>query len=155
MLVTPGRVFVGRTARTNADGARQLASIVAPYGFETIEVPVTECLHLKSAVSCLRQGFGWAGSREILLINPRWVDPGFFAGCDLIEVDPDEPAAANVLRIADTVICAEEFPRTRARLESYGFVTASVPASELAKAEGGITCCSLVVRVSRANERSE
>ena len=51
VLVTPGRVFVGISGRTNADGARQLAAHVAPLGFEVIAVPVAGCLHLKSAVT--------------------------------------------------------------------------------------------------------
>jgi len=49
-----------------------------------------------------------------------------------------------VLAIGDRVLCADEFPRTRARIDANGFVTLSVPAGELAKAEGGLTCGSLV-----------
>jgi dimethylargininase len=82
-----------------------------------------------------------------LLINRDWIDAEAFAGFDLIDVDPSEPAAANVLAIGDRVLCADEFPRTRARVEASGFVTLSVPAGELAKAEGGVTCGSLVVPI--------
>jgi dimethylargininase len=46
------------------------------------------------------------------------------------------------------VICAEAHPNTRRRLEAFGVPTLTVPAGELAKAEGGVTCCSLVVSVS-------
>ena len=53
VLVTERRVFVGDTPRTNADGARQLAALIAPLGFDVVRVPVTECLHLKSSVSRL------------------------------------------------------------------------------------------------------
>ena len=83
----------------------------------------------------------------MLLINPEWVDSAHFTGCDLIEIDPAEPAAANVLVVGGTVICAAEFPHTRRRMEAKGLVTASVPAGELAKAEGGLTCCSVLVTV--------
>jgi dimethylargininase len=145
-----GRVFVGISGRTNTEGARQLASLIAPSGLEVVPVPVSGCLHLKSAVTLarLRQGYGEAGGRTTLVINPECVDVGLFDGFELIEVDPSEPAAANVLRIGTHVICAEEHPRTRARLEARGLVTQSVPAGELAKAEGGITCCSVLVAVS-------
>lgn len=153
VLVTPGRVFVGISGRTNAAGARQLASHIAPFGFEVVEVAVRECLHLKSAVTALDlppEG----GSR--LLINPAWIDPAHFSGFDLIETDPDEPAAANVLSVNGFVICAAEHPRTRARLEALrqgseqarGYAVLPVPAGELAKAEGGVTCCSVLVRHS-------
>src|SRR5436190_21703728 len=140
VLVTPGKVFVGISGRTNEDGVRQMAAMIAPHGYETIAVPVTGCLHLKSAVTvCDLRG------RTVLLINPAWVDAAFFDGFDLIEVDPAEPAAANVLRIGDTVLCAEEHARTRRRLDARGFVTRAVPAGQLAKAEGGLTCCSLIL----------
>jgi dimethylargininase len=138
VLVTPGLIFAGITPRTTAGGARQLAAHVAPLGFDVVTVPVNACLHLKSAVT--------SAGRRALLINPHWVDPGYFEGFDLIDVDPSEPAAANVLLVNDRVICAEEYPLTRQRLEAHGFVTLSVPAGELAKAEGGVTCCSVLVR---------
>jgi dimethylargininase len=149
VLVTPEKVFVGISGRTNEDGVRQMAAIIAPHGFETMGVPVTGCLHLKSAVTvCGFLGESDAngrGGRTSLLINPAWVDAAFFDGFDLVEVDPAEPAAANVLLIGDTVVCADEHARTRRRLEARGFVTRSVPAGQLAKAEGGLTCCSLVL----------
>ena len=37
--------------------------------------------------------------------------------------------------------------QARRRLEAHGFVTLSVPAAELDKAEGGVTCGSLVFPV--------
>lgn len=147
VLVMPGTVFVGDTPRTNAEGARQLASFVSPFGYTVVRVPVTECLHLKSAVSPLSSTMGITGATGTsgtLLINRAWVDAGPFARFDLVDIDPSEPAAANVLAIGDRVLCADEFPRTRARVESRGFVTLSVPAGELAKAEGGLTCGSIV-----------
>jgi dimethylargininase len=141
VLVTPRRIFVGISGRTNTDGVAQLAAIAAPFGYETIAVPVTGCLHLKSAVT--RPG------SDALLVNPAWVDVKVLGDVDLIEVDPSEPGAANVLQIGDRVICAAEHPRTRARLEAAGFVTVSVPAGELAKAEGGLTCGSLVFEAAK------
>ena len=139
VLVTPGRVFVGISGRSNAAGADQLRGHVAPLGFEVVEVPVSGCLHLKSAVTT-------AG--DSLLINPGWIDPRYFAGFELIEVAPAEPAAANVLAVNGLVIAAAEHPRTRRRLEARGFAVLAVPAGELAKAEGGVTCCSVLVRDS-------
>jgi dimethylargininase len=138
VLVTAGKVFVGISGRTNDDGVRQLAAALEPQGFEVVSIPVSGCLHLKSAVT--RAGDG------ILLVNPGWIETAHFAGFELIEVDPSEPAAANVLRIGDAVICAAEHPKTRRRLENRGFVTQPVPAGELAKAEGGVTCCSVILR---------
>lgn len=132
-------LFVGVTPRTSAGGIAQLAGIVAPAGYEVSTVPVTGCLHLKSAVSEIAD--------RTLLINPAWVPPEAFAPLRLIAVEPTEPFAANAVRIGDVVIHPTEFPRTRARMEAEGVVVRAVPASELAKAEGGVTCCSLRFRV--------
>jgi dimethylargininase len=142
VLVAGTRVFVGDTPRTNADGARQLAAFVAPLGFDVVRVPLTACLHLKSAVTSLPAEPGGGG--PTLLINREWVDGAYFEGFELIDIDPAEPSAANVLTIQDYVLCAEEYPRTRARLTARGFVTRAVPAAELAKAEGGLTCGSII-----------
>jgi dimethylargininase len=160
VLVTPGLVFVGISGRSNADGARQLAAILAPHGFRVVPVPVTGCLHLKSAITSLPPEGGNYGSSEALpteggsyrstgpgsrlLINPVWVDRAHFADFDLIEVDPSEPAAANVLLVGDRVVCAEAHTRTRRRLDAHGMATLIVPAAELAKAEGGLTCGSII-----------
>jgi len=154
VLVTPGRVFVGISGRTNAEGARQLAVHLAPYGFDVTAVQVHRCLHLKSAVSLVslppapEGGRSPTAQRPALLINPEWVDSAHFTGFDLIEVYPEEPAAGNVLHIEQQVLCAAEHPRTRRRLEAQGHVAVAVPAGELAKAEGGLTCCSVVLKLN-------
>jgi dimethylargininase len=148
VLIVEHHVFVGVSGRTNADGARQLATFLAPHGYETITLPVTGCLHLKSAVTLAKVDLPPGGGRSILVINPDWIDVSHFDAFDLIEVDPSEPAAANVLLIAGTVLCAAEYPKTRARLEAHGLVTQFVPAGELAKAEGGLTCGSVVLRLT-------
>jgi dimethylargininase len=140
VLVTPGTVFVGISGRTNADGARQLATILAPHGIDVLPVAVTGCLHLKSAAVWLPASAG----RSRIVINPEWIDPGHFAGFDLIEIDPREPFAANVLAVGGHVVCPESHTATRRRLEAHGIPTVTVPAGELAKAEGGVTCCSII-----------
>jgi dimethylargininase len=139
VIATPSRVFVGISGRTNADGARQLAAILTPLGLAVVPVPIGGCLHLKSAAV-------WIPRQSAILLNPRWVDPAHFAGFHLIDVDPSEPEAANVLAIGDRLVCAEAHAGTRRRLETHGLATVTVPAGELAKAEGGVTCCSIVFR---------
>ena len=83
------------------------------------------------------------------MINPDWVDRDHFDEFELVEVDPSEPAAANVLHVGERVICAEEYPKTRQRLAGRGLMTQPVPAGELAKAEGGVTCCSVILSATR------
>jgi dimethylargininase len=133
-----GRVlYVGATARTDAAGAASLRQAVGGFGFDVRVVPVTGCLHLKSAATTIGDG--------VLLFNPAWVDPEHFGGCRLIAVDPSEPFAANALRIGNAVLHGAQFPRTAAMLRSQGFEVVPVEADELAKAEGGVTCCSILI----------
>jgi dimethylargininase len=80
------------------------------------------------------------------LINRRWVSPSIFDGWRIIDVDDAEPFAANALRIGDSVIYPQELTRTRRKLEAEGIEVIAVPAGELAKAEGGVTCCSVIFK---------
>lgn len=132
------RVFVGQTSRTDHAGITQLRAELAPFGYTVRALTVTGCLHLKSAVTALDD--------ETVLLNPEWVDASAFAPLETIAVDPGEPMAANVLRIGDALVYADAYPRTRARLEARGYRVHTVPATEIAKAEGAVTCCSLVLR---------
>jgi dimethylargininase len=130
-------LFVGQSSRTNAAGIAQLQRLAARWGYAVVPVPVAGCLHLKSAVGEVAPG--------TLLLNPRWVPVGAFAGFECIPVDEGEPCGANALRIGDTVVCAAAFPRTRERLQSRGITVRAVDLSELTKAEGAVTCCSLII----------
>jgi dimethylargininase len=138
-------LYVGQTTRTNAEGVRQLAAILASYDYEVVPVPVSGCLHLKSAVTYL--------GRNTLLANLHWFDTKPFvttssANFQWIDVAPTEPHAANALAISDTVIFPAAFPKTRARIESAGFHVTLLDISELQKAESGLTCSSLIFTTS-------
>ena len=134
------RLYAGLSSRTNAEGIRQLAAILSPYGYKVVGVPVTGCLHLKSAVTYI--------GRNTLLANRAWFDTKPFAGFDWIEVVPEEPHAANALALGSTVILPASFPRTRARVEARGFHVTPIDISELQKAESGLTCSSLLFDVA-------
>ncbi len=133
------KLFVGLTARTNAEGISQLASITAPHGYQVVSVPVNGCLHLKSAVTAL--------DSNTLLANRAWFDSSVFEGYEWVDVDPAEPHAANALALGGTIIFPASFGRTRALIEARGFQVTSLDISELQKAESGLTCSSLVFDV--------
>ena len=99
-------------------------------------MPVEGCLHLKSAVTAV--------APDTVLVNRRWVDPGALGDVELIDIDPAEPFAANVLRVDGRLLGPSSCPSTMGRLEERGLPVMRVDLSELAKAEGAITCCSLV-----------
>ena len=139
VLVIGRTVFVGRSTRTSDEGIAQLAGLLDRFGYRTIGVPVRGCLHLKTAAAVIAD--------DAVLVQPRWVDRACFAGLEVVEVDPDVPAPANVLRVGDALVVPEAHARTRARLEARGHRVHTVPADELAKAEAGLTCCSILLRV--------
>lgn len=140
VLVVGSSIFVGRTPRTNDDGIAQLRAAVAPFGYRVIPVDVTGCLHLKSAVTAL--------DHDTVLCNPAWVDPSAFAPKAAALVADDEPSAANVVRVGERLLAASAYPRTNEMLKRRGYSVVTVPADELAKAEGAVTCCSLIVRAT-------
>jgi dimethylargininase len=130
------KIFVGLTQRSSAEGIRQLAVIVGNYGYDLTAIPVTGCLHLKSAVTYL--------GRNTLLGNREWFHWKRFEGFDWVDVDPAEPRAGNALAIGESIVFPASFPKTRARIEAMKFRVEPLDISELQKAESGLTCSSLL-----------
>jgi dimethylargininase len=130
------KVFVGITARSNPEGIRQLAVVLEHFGYEVTAVPVTSCLHLKSAVTYL--------GRNTLLGNRGWFDWKRMAGFEWLDVDLGESHAGNALAVGDSVIFPASFPKTRASIEAHGFKVLPLDIGELQKAESGLTCSSLL-----------
>jgi len=135
-------IYVGQAARSNAEGIAQLRALLAPFGYDVRAVSTHGCLHLKSAATLVAE--------NTLLVQPEWVDVSVLAGYRCIAVDPAEEHAANALRIGDGVIHPACFPRTRQRLEEAGIRVVPVDIPELQKAEGAVTCCSLVFHAAES-----
>jgi dimethylargininase len=132
--------YIGLSSRSNRSAMEQAQKFLAPYGYTVKGIEVTGCLHLKSAVTQV--------SEDTLLINPAWVDRSLFGSMKFIEVDESEPSAANAVWINNAVVYPSSFPKTRRRLEAAGLRLKIVDATEVAKAEGAVTCCSLIFRRS-------
>ena len=138
VLVVGNRIYVGRSSRTNSEGVSALCHLATPLGYGVRAVEVRGALHLKSAVTAIGAGR--------VLLNPQWVNRDEFRDFDVCLIDPAEPGAANALAIGDRVIYPTHYPRTAAVLEGMGLRVIAVDVDELAKAEGGVTCCSLILR---------
>ena len=137
VLVLDNDIYVGMSTRSNQDAVNQINNLLRKYGYRAQSVEMYDCLHLKTAVTRV--------DAKTLLINRRWVDVENFEGFDLIDVDLSEPFAANCLRVNGEIIFPAAFPKTRGRLESKGYTVKTVQVNELAKAEGAVTCCSLII----------
>lgn len=136
-VVVNGRaVYVGRSARTNDAGIGALREILRPFGYSVTGVPVTGCLHLKTACSALPDGR--------FLVNTEWIDATGLPPDRLVRVPQHEPWAGDVLVIGERIIVSDAFPGTIDLLTRLGWQVIPVSVSEFAKAEGGVTCLSLV-----------
>jgi len=133
-------LYVGLSSRTNTAGLKQLEAVCRPFGYSVKPMGIKGCLHLKSAVSQV--------GPNMLLVNRAWLDVNAFKGLEFVEVDPSEPMAANALLVGESIVYPRAHEKTRWRLEDRGLSVKTVDVSELAKAEGGVTCCSLILRQS-------
>lgn len=131
-------IYVGRSTRSNDAGIEQLRSHLSPHGYDIVQVDVPGALHLKTACTCI--------GRNTLLANTAWIDIDAFSALDVIEVHPDEPFAGNAVQIDDTLIFSSQYPETARRLRDNGFSLVLVDSTELAKAEGSLTCKSVLLR---------
>jgi dimethylargininase len=136
VLILGRDVWVGVGARTNVQAVETLRAMLQPHGFAVHVAQPRGCLHLKTAVT--RAG------PDCLIVNPNWIEPRIFSGWRILEVDPREPFAANALWLGEVTLATEAYPRTRGRLEAHGLKCRTIDMSELAKAEGGLTCCSIL-----------
>ncbi|HTD59008.1 MAG TPA: arginine deiminase family protein [Gemmatimonadaceae bacterium] len=130
-------LYVGQTARTNRAAVEQLSKILGPAGYRVIGVPLTECLHLKSACTAI--------GPHAVLINPDWVPTALFDGLRVVTMDPDEPFGANAVIVGPALVVPASAPRTRERLVGAGFTPIAVDISEFEKAEAAATCLSIIL----------
>jgi dimethylargininase len=130
------RIYVGRTARTNAAGVRALAAACPDWAVVAVELP-PEVLHLKCVCSPL-------GEERVLLARGT-ISPDVFRGADIVWAPAEESYAANAVAIGDTVLAARGFPQTHEALATAGMRVVPIDTSELRKADGSLTCLSILV----------
>ncbi len=136
VLKHSGTVYVGQSERTNAEGIRQLAQYLAPFGATVIAVPLTKALHLKSAVTALPDG-------TIIGYQPVVDDPSVF---EVFLAVPEEPGAHVVLLGDGKLLMSSRAPQTAALLQARGYEPVLVDIGEFEKLEGCVTCLSVRLR---------
>ena len=133
ILRVDNHFYIGRSERTNAEGARQLAGILSEGGFTSSEIPVRSVLHLKT-------GATYIGKNTFLSIDEF---AGRFASGQVIQVEEEEAYAANCLLVNGTVLAPAGFPKVKGQIAALGYPIIEVEMSEFQKMDGGITCLSL------------
>jgi dimethylargininase len=140
VLVSGRDLFVGCSSRSNHDGIRQLEAAVTPFGYRVSRLEVGHCLHLKTAATLIGE--------RLILIDPDRIDDDAFAGHRTVPVAPGEADAANALLVNGHVLLSASGPRTGERLAALGIETTMIANDELAKAEGGLSCCCLLLALA-------
>jgi dimethylargininase len=130
-------LLVGLSSRTNREGVEVLEGIARRFGYEVTPVPVRGCLHLKSACTALPD--------RRLLVNPDWLDTQPLREFELVRLPEAEPDAANLLLLGTHVCLPVAHPQTADLVRRLGFAVETVDVSEFAKAEGCVTCLSLLL----------
>ncbi len=131
-------VFIGVSERTNEEGARQLAALLATRGLGSTLVDVRGIpglLHLKS-------GIAWLGERTLALAEP-FVSRAEFAGWSPLRLPPEESYAANAVLVNGRVLVPAGFPIFEAAVRALGLTPLPLAMSEFRKLDGGLSCLSL------------
>lgn len=134
VLNAGGSLYVGVSRRTNLKAVEFLKTQTRK---PVIPVPILKGLHLKSAVSCLNE--------ETLLLDPSRIDTSALKKFQWIKVGEKESWAANCLVIGSNAIMPQGYPCLVKKVEDLGLNVISVPMSEFEKADGGVTCLSLII----------
>ena len=127
--------YVGQSARTNAEGIRQLGEILSPFGCKVVAVPLTEVLHLKTGVVYLE-------NNNMLTAGEFCTKPAF-ESYHKVEIPVEEAYAANCIWVNGKVIVPAGYPTVQAAVESLGYPVLVCDTSEFRKIDGGLSCLSL------------
>ena len=136
VLVTPDKVFVGLSARTDEFGATALLKLLATLG-RAGEIARTPdgTLHLKTASSLIDE--------ETILATAQLAATGIFDGFRVLTVPEGEASGANVLRVNDVLLAGASYPHTRDILAAHGAKLVPLSVEEIGKVDAGLTCMSL------------
>ncbi|MEM7038751.1 MAG: arginine deiminase-related protein, partial [Bacteroidota bacterium] len=121
-------IFIGRSARTNAEGAAQLSDLLTEHGYTSSEVPVEEGLHLKSGVSYIGE--------NRLVLTPHFAQNPAFRHFDHIVLQPEEGYAANCIMTQKKLIIADKFPVFQQQLAALDIPFLALDMSEFRKMDG-------------------
>ncbi|MEO0496209.1 MAG: dimethylarginine dimethylaminohydrolase [Pseudomonadota bacterium] len=136
ILVTETEILVGLSQRTDQTGFDALADIARDLGYTARAVHTPKgVLHFKSDCGLLDE--------ETIFATAALAASGCFEGYRIIEAPRDEDPAANLIRVNDHVLVSDGYPRTAELLDNSGYDVVTLPNSEAAKIDGGLSCMSL------------
>lgn len=127
--------YIGESARTNAEGARQMIAILEKHGMTGSVVKLEKVLHLKTGLAYLEN--------NNLLAAGEFITKPEFQKFNIIEIPEEESYAANCIWVNGRVIMPSGYPNTRDKIAKLGYQVIEVDTSEYRKIDGGVSCMSL------------
>ncbi len=136
ILVTDTEVLVGLSSRTNQAGFDSLSEQVQRLGYKARKINTpADILHFKTDCGLL--------DGNTIFASSALAATGCFESYQVIVAPENETAAANLIRVNDTVLISEGYPETKLLLETAEYKVVCLPNSEAAKVDGGLSCMSL------------
>ena len=135
VLNTGGEIFIGISSRTNLEAVNELAKFTKK---PVVPVKVLSGLHLKTSVSYL--------GKNILVLDPSSVDTTPLHEFKWIESSKSNRCSANCLAIGKTVLISKGSNEIANKIHQEGFKTLQLDISEFEKADGGLTCLSIILK---------
>lgn len=136
ILVTDTEVLVGLSSRTNQAGYESLRELVEQLGYSARKINTpADILHFKTDCGLL--------DGQTIFASKALAATGCFEDYKVIIAPENESAAANLIRVNDTVFISDGYPKTKTELQNAGYKVICLPNSEAAKVDGGLSCMSL------------
>ncbi len=136
ILILPDEILIGLSARTDREGAERFAELAGELGRRVrIVEPPRGTLHLKTASSLIDE--------RTVIATPALAGADLFGDVDVVTTPEGEEAAANLLRVNETVLVGAAYPATAALIEARGLSVVPLAVSEIAKIDAGLSCMSL------------
>ncbi len=135
IMMVDKHFYIGLSARTNEEGAKQMIAILEKYGLSGSVVTLEKVLHLKTGLAYLEH--------NNLLAAGEFITKPEFQHLNIIEIPEEESYAANCIWVNERVIMPAGYPITKAKIAALGYQVIEVDTSEYRKIDGGVSCMSL------------
>ncbi len=136
-------IFLGVRRRTDREAVHALTQVVGRRSVVSVDMRDVDGLHLKTVATFL--------GGKTLIVDERAIDAGIFRarGYTVLACAPEEPKAANCVAVGGSILMSSGNPRTLATLQSAGFTVIPVEIGEFEKADGSLSCLTLLIEQPR------
>jgi dimethylargininase len=135
VLQIDNHFYIGLSARTNLEGAKQFKEIVEGENYQATIIQLEKFFHLKTGISYL--------GKQTIVVAGEFIDHPDFNQYKKIIVPPEEEYAANCIRVNDYILLPAGYPKTKQNIEDAGYRVVEIEMSEFQKQDGGLSCLSL------------